>query len=279
VIARLVINRRARRGRELADAVRAELAAAGIAFVEDRDGVKGPEAERYDCIISAGGDGTFISLIPDAIARNVPMGIVPLGTFNDLARTLNVPLDVSAACRVIAQGATRRIDVGLVNGKHFVNEASIGLSSRIARLQTPDVKQRFGFLGVFWTTLVALARARPMRLEVRYDGIVRRQRGAQLTIANSHRFGGVFEIDGAAIDDGLLDCYIFPSDDIVNAIGTVWAMQRTRRPVEGMQAFRAARFQVAGKHAHRISADGEPAGKTPALFEVVPGALAVFASP
>jgi len=276
MIARLVINRRARRGREMAEAVRTELAAAGVEFVEDRDGAKG---RSYDCIISAGGDGTFVSLIPDALARNVPMGIVPLGTFNDLAKTLNVPLDVSAACRVIAQGATRRIDVGRVNGKHFVNEASIGLSSRIARLQTPDVKQRFGFLGVFWTTLAALARARPMRLEIRFDGVVRRQRGAQLTIANSHRFGGVFEIDGAAIDDGLLDCYVFPSDDLVKAVGTVWAMQRTRRPVEGMQAFRSARFAVAGKHAHRISADGEPAGKTPALFEVVPRALTVFASP
>jgi len=55
---------------------------AGIGVeAEDGDGAKGPKAENYDCIVSAGGDGTFISLIPDAIARNVPMGIVPLGTF------------------------------------------------------------------------------------------------------------------------------------------------------------------------------------------------------
>ncbi|MGR4065699.1 MAG: YegS/Rv2252/BmrU family lipid kinase [Vulcanimicrobiaceae bacterium] len=276
MIARLVINRRARRGREMAALVRAELAAAGIACVEDGGG---PRPARYDLIVSAGGDGTFVSLIPDAIARGVPMGIVPLGTFNDLARTLDIPLDVGQACRIIAGGATRTIDVGRVNGRHFVNEASIGLSSRIARLQTPDVKQRFGFAGVAWTTLAALARARPMHLEIHFDGVVSRRRGAQLTVANSHRFGGVFDIDGAAIDDGLLDCYVFSSDDIFKAIGTVWAMQRMRRPVEGVGAFRAAQFHVVTKHAHRISADGEPAGKTPALFEVLPRALKVFASP
>lgn len=275
MFALLSINEHARRGRELGPLVRETLHARGIEFVE---GATPDDAiQSVDCIIAAGGDGTLVRAVATAVARGIPLGIIPLGTFNELARTLGVPLDVVGAVDVIAGGVQRTIDVARVNGHYFVNEASIGVSSRIAWLQTPEVKQRFGFLGVIGTALQAYRHARPIHCEVRYDGATAAFRTVQLTIANSNRFGGFVSVQDAAIDDGWLDLYSIDIDGPLSAIQVTRALLAGRRePGPGLRTLRSRSFEVCTRHRHRIAADGEPAGTTPALFEVLPQALRVY---
>src|SRR5438477_12320291 len=136
----LIINEKSRRGARDGDLVRQTLEECGVECVRD------PKAAGIEAVIAAGGDGTVVQTLPLAIERGVPLGIVPLGTFNDLAHTLDLPMEIAAACEVMRSGRARTIDLGRVNGVYYVNEASIGLSARIARRQTPDVKQRFGAL-------------------------------------------------------------------------------------------------------------------------------------
>ncbi len=270
--AQLVINHRSRRGREHARTVRAALAAAGIETIEGKRGSDGP-----DCIICAGGDGTVLRSIPAAIEHGLPVGIVPLGTFNELARTLGVPLDIEGAVKTIAARGERAIDVGRVNGVHYLHEASIGISSRIARLQTPELKQRFGLAGVLWTALQAVRHGRPIHAEVTSDGGCERLRTVQLTVANSDRFGGVFSVADASIDDGWLDLYsvdITGPREFFSVARAIFLGQRRDGP--GLRTLRARTFEIATRHEHRITADGEPAGTTPARFEVLPKALRVF---
>jgi diacylglycerol kinase (ATP) len=268
---RLVLNTKSRRGAQDADLVRGELAAAGVEIVE------GSTRARVDAIVAAGGDGTIVSLVDDAMAADLPLGIVPLGTFNDLAKTLGIPLDVRAACEVIASGYERRIDVGRVNGTYFVNEASIGLSTRIARKQTPEVKQRFGFLGVVAITLQAIAQGRSFHVLVDYDGKTEHMRTVQLTVANSGHFGGFVQKDDATIDDGWLDLYSFDVRNPLQALRVAAALQASRRiPTDGLRMLRSTRFAVHARWRHHIAADGEPAGFTPATFEVLPQALRVL---
>ncbi|MFY9718023.1 MAG: diacylglycerol kinase family protein, partial [Candidatus Cybelea sp.] len=126
---RLIVNPRSRRGRGAEESVRAQLARNGV------ECVAADTPAPVEAIVVAGGDGTFVRYIARALELDVPLGLVPLGTFNDLARTLAIPLDIAGACEVIASGKTRCIDVARVNGVYYVNEASIGLSSRIARVQ------------------------------------------------------------------------------------------------------------------------------------------------
>jgi diacylglycerol kinase (ATP) len=267
----LVLNTKSRRGAQDADLVREELAAAGVEVVEGRARAKA------DAIIAAGGDGTIVSLVDDAIAADLPLGIVPLGTFNDLAKTLEIPLDIRAACELIARGYERCIDVGLVNGTYFVNEASIGISTRIARKQTPGVKQRFGLLGVIGTTLQALGQGRSFHVLVDYDGKTEHMRTIQLTVANSGHFGGFVEKEDAAIDDGWLDLYSFDVRNPLQGVRVARALQGSRRiPVDGLRMVRSTRFVVHARRRHHIAADGEPAGFTPATFEVLPKALRVL---
>jgi len=234
-------------------------------------------AERIEAIVVAGGDGTLVGEIPRAIARDVPVGIVPLGTFNDLARTLGIPLDIKEACDVIAAGKTRRIDVARVNDTYYVTEASIGISSRLARRQRPDEKQRFGFLAILASALTAARHARSFHAEVAHDGTRDRFRAAQLTVANSQRFGGFITAEGAAIDDGRLDLYAVEIRNAWQLLSVLAAMISGKRQLaEGLRTYQAAAFEVWTGRPHRISADGEPAGKTPARFEVRHGALRVF---
>jgi len=87
----LVLNAKSRRGAERADLVRATLRECGADLTQDRARAKRGE---IDSVIAAGGDGTVISAVEAAISLGVPLGIIPLGTFNDLARSFGLPLDV-----------------------------------------------------------------------------------------------------------------------------------------------------------------------------------------
>ncbi|MGA8097035.1 MAG: YegS/Rv2252/BmrU family lipid kinase [Candidatus Cybelea sp.] len=268
----LVVNPTARQGHLLGDEVREELRRRGVEIVED------PAATGVDAIVVAGGDGTLTREIPRAIALGVPIGVVPLGTFNDLARTLAIPLDISGACAVIATGRARTIDAARVNGIYFLTEASIGISSRLARLQKPQDKKRFGLVAIAASLLLAAQHARSFHAEVAYDGRHLRLRSVQLTVANSQRFGGFITVDDASIDDGWLDLYSIEVKSVVEFYSLVAAIAAGRRESSpGLRTFRSTAFDIRTRRPHHISADGEPAGTTPARFELLPRALGVFA--
>jgi YegS/Rv2252/BmrU family lipid kinase len=271
VRALLVLNEKSRRGARDGELVKRTLDECGVECVRD------PKARDVEAVIAAGGDGTVVQTLPLAIERGVPLGIVPLGTFNDLAHTLELPMDIAAACEVIKSRRTRAIDLGRVNGVYYVNEASIGLSARIARRQTPDVKQRFGAFGLIAITLQGMRHASTIRVEIEYDGRKERFRTLQLTIANSGRFGGIIERADASIDDGWLDLYSVEVRNWLQAAAVARkVIARDPRSGRGLRTRRSKAFHVLTQHAHRIAADGEPAGVTPAFFEIVPGALDVL---
>ena len=138
----LLVNRRARRGSESIEPAPAcaIFREAGIDLVEPS-----PSDERSSPTRSAlcgigiglaiigGGDGTLNIAAPGLLNTGMTFGILPLGTANDLARTLGIPADPVDAARIIVAGATRRLDVGEVNGHLFFNVASVGFSATLAR--------------------------------------------------------------------------------------------------------------------------------------------------
>ena len=281
----VLINPKSRRGDRLLPAVRAAFETANCDVIVQPMGrpgagteLAGDGADNVDCVVIGGGDGTIINALPAVLACKLPLGIIPLGTFNDLAHTLGIPLDPEQAVATVLAGHLRTLDVGRVNGKfYYVNEASIGVSTRIARRQTTDVKKRFGFLAVAGTTLTALRYSRPFSAEVTYDDKEERFRTIQLTIANSHRFGGFITNKEAAIDDGMLDLYSLELEhwrDVLPLIKPIVQGRIAESP--SIRARRATRFTVRTRRPHHVFTDGEPACMTPATFEVVPSALRVF---
>ncbi len=279
----LGVNERARRGQGAQERAAATLRAAGheVEIAPCADGklsaAIAAARDRIDAVAIGGGDGTLTSALDGLVAAGVPLLILPLGTINELARTLQIPQELEAACALLDHGRRKPLDVASVNGHRFFNEASIGFSTHVAERQTGEVKKRLGLLTVPVTTLQALRAMRPYRLEVETETGVRTFVTAQLTVANSYRFGAVVENDNARLDDGVLDLYSVDIRSPLDALSLVGAIARRRFPeARCVTDLRGTRFVVRSRRRHHVAADGEPVTQTPAEFTIQQHAIEAF---
>src|ERR1700712_1000283 len=166
------------------------------------------EGVNADIVVVGGGDGT-LNAAAAAIARlKRPLGILPLGTANDLARTLGIPADLDAAIRTIGYGQAKSIDVGKVNDVLFFNVASLGLSVVLAQELTGDIKRRFGKLGYALAAIRVLTLARPFHADISGGGRKLRSLTLQVAVGNGRYYGGGNVIErNARIDDEILNLY------------------------------------------------------------------------
>ncbi len=285
----LAVNTRARRGRDARDRAAAALRARGHTVIElNTDGAPGAlsqaiidHAGEADLVAVGGGDGTIVSAIAGLRKTGLPLLALPLGTFNELARTLGIPFDLEKAVALADDGVPYRIDVAKANDFDYVNEASLGLSTSVARIQTGTVKKKLGMLAIPVTTLRAMRYARPFHVEVELeDGTVRRFRTIQLTVANSYRFGGVVENPDAAIDDGRLWLYAIDIKHWWSVPGILASIALRRFPhAPDVIALRGHRFTVRTRRPRRVYADSEPATRSPVTFSVDREAVTILVPP
>lgn len=287
----LVINQRGTRARRrLDDGVRS-LNEAGI----DARPTIPPEPSRIpqlirdgaagcDMIVLGGGDGTLSHALDAVLETGLPLGIVPMGNANDLARTLDIPVDTQAACRIIAAGHTRRIDVGRIERQgspptHFFNVASVGLSVRIARRLTRRLKQRWGVLGYIACSWEAVHRQRAFSARISCDGVTTELTSMQVAIGNGRYYGGGMTIvEDAAIDDGRLDLYALPEVRDWRLLVLLPILRwGWHRPVPNIVSLHGREIVLDTGRPLAVNVDGEVRGRTPAVFRVVPRALRIFA--
>jgi diacylglycerol kinase (ATP) len=282
----LIINAKSRSGASQCEMAVESLKAHGIEPVhldcesrEDLSPLIVRHAGEVDCAIVGGGDGTLNAAAFGVIEARIPLGILPLGTANDLARTLEIPTDLDGAARIIAEGRTRRIDLGLVNGQPFFNVASIGLSAQLAQMLTNDIKRRFGRLGYAIVALKVLSRARPFRAIIASETETVRVRTLQIAVGNGRYYGGGNAVEkDAAIDDQHLDLY---SLELEKAWKLALMARSFRYGEHGawseVRAIRAQEFDIRTRRPRPINADGEIVTQTPAHFSIKPRAVTVFA--
>jgi len=282
----LIVNARSRDGEAARAAVADKLKAHGINVLEhdcrSREQVTAlirEQAQRVDLVAVAGGDGTMNAAAQGLLETGIPLGILPTGTANDLARTLDIPPDLDRAAAIIAAGHTRTIDLGSVNGKPFFNVASLGLSAELSKELTRDIKRRFGRLGYLVTALRVLARARPFTAEIAADGERVRIKTLQVAVGNGRYYGGGNIVaQDAAIDDRKLDLY---SLEFRQAWKLALLARAFRYGEHGawdeVRAIRGDEFEVRTRHPRPINADGEIVTQTPARFTLHPRAVTVFA--
>jgi YegS/Rv2252/BmrU family lipid kinase len=229
-------------------------------------------------VVIGGGDGTLSAAAGALVEAGLPVGVVPLGTANDLARTLKLPTDPAEACRVIGLGHSKRIDLGVVNGKYFFNAASIGLSVEVSRKLTRGAKGRWGWFAYLAAAARVLRHARAFTAEVRAGGETHRARTVQITVGNGRHYGGGLTVaEDAAIDDGQLDLYCLEVDRWWQLLRLLPALRSgTLSGHDGVQSWRATEFEVATRHPRPVSADGEIITSSPARFSVLRSALTVF---
>lgn len=282
----LLANPKARNGASNAvDAARETLETGGIAVtvelpehVEDLRRHILAHRGDVDCVVLAGGDGTLNAGVSAIQRIRVPFGIIPLGTGNDLARTLGLPESATAAAQIIVEGYHRAIDVGTVNGRPFFNVASMGLSASLAERLDTTMKRRWGRLAYALTGMRVLLEARPFRAEI-IDPCGRRQvKTLQIAVGNGRHYGGGNVVEEtAAIDDGHLDLY---SLELGNVLKLALMLRSFRSGRHGLwsevRTDRRKSFEVHAEPPQAINADGDLIARTPARFKVHPAAVRVY---
>lgn len=283
----LFINPRSRLGHERKPQAVAALARLGIDIIDVSStplnklpAIARKNRRLIDRIIVGGGDGTINRLLEPLLKIRQPVGILPLGTANDLVTTLGIPLKLEDACAVIAAGKQRHIDLGSVNGKHFVNVASLGISQRIARDLDPAAKKRWGIFAIAARASRVLTRPRRFRARIRCDGTRYDVQTFEITVGNGKHFGGFITSLDADISDHLLELYSLELEKLADIAKLLPALANGRFAETTAVRFQRGReIRVTTEHPRNIYTDGERTARTPAVFRVVPSALAVFAPP
>ncbi len=229
-------------------------------------------------IVVGGGDGTVTMVAPLFKDSAAVLGLLPLGTGNSFAQGLGLPLDLAGACDVIADGREVAVDLGLLDGRPFVNFATIGLSSAVARETKPLVKRIFGPLAYVLTGIVLAGRHRAFACKLESDEGTHDFRTHQLVIANGRIFGTTALHPDAKLDEGKLTVFAVPGAS-QRQIRRTWLALLSGRQVNLSDALfiSTARLSVSTEPRRRIEIDGETVGRTPATFAVAPRALRVLA--
>jgi YegS/Rv2252/BmrU family lipid kinase len=226
------------------------------------------------------GDGLIGQIGGALVGTGAPLGVIPGGRGNDLARVLGIPTDVDGAVAVLAEGTKRAIDVGELNGRRFLGIASCGLDSDANQIAN-DARLLRGHLVYLYAGLRALAAWKPGRFTVTLDGRRREFSGYSVAAANSKAFGGgMFLAPDAELDDGLLDVvYIVQHAKRRYLANLPKVFKGTHVDMDEVIVVRASEVEIEANRPFAVYADGDHLADLPAKIRVLPRALDVIAPP
>ncbi|PSB03428.1 lipid kinase [Merismopedia glauca] len=281
----LLVNPHARQGKNAVTQATDHLQKLGLQVVVE-DGTYAPKYseiirqyhQQIDLVIIGGGDGSINAAIEGLLDTELPLGILPLGTANNLARTLKIPNSIPQACQIIARGKSQLIDIGWVNGHYFLNIASLGLSAEVNRRVSQRLKKHWGVFAYIITALQVLATVRPFWVDIYADNQSIETKTLQITIANGRYYGsGLVIADDATIDDERLDLQSIEMQHWWQIFPLLPAAFLGKSPTgDSVRLIQGKDIEIHTRKPHPINTDGEKTTKTPARFRVLPHALQVF---
>lgn len=236
------------------------------------------EAGEVPVVMS--GDG-MIGAIGGAMAGSeTPLGIVPGGRGNDLARVLGIPEEPEDAVESIVAGNTRRIDVGEANGRRFLGIASTGFDAEANRLANETSWLR-GNLVYAYAGIRTLLGWKPARFTVRVGEERIRFTGYSISAANSRAYGGGMMIaPDADLSDGEFDVVTIGETGKLRFLGNLpKVFKGTHVEKDEVRVFRAPRLELSASRPFAVYADGEHLTDLPASLRLLPGALNVIVPP
>jgi diacylglycerol kinase (ATP) len=283
----LITNPAARRADRFSGAALAAFERAGVRCdiaLTERPGhaaeLAGERCRDYDAVFALGGDGTAMEIAGALVGTGIPLGVLPGGTGNLLARAVGIPLDVRRAVPLLLRGDRRRIDLGrLPGGRYFAVAAGVGIDARMVRDTPSWMKRQLGVLAYAVTAtraaLGAVIRREFFRVRLTVDGEVHERVAAAAMIAN---FGAILQDritfgPGIQSDDGVLDACVYSPRSLRDAFRIMWRLLRKDFRSDDAILYRSGRhIRLETDPCHDVQADGELVAKTPVEVEVVPNA-------
>lgn len=233
------------------------------------------EGEGSELIISIGGDGTLNEVINGISSPVTKLGIIPTGLSNVLAMELGIPADLDGAIRVISDGHTRLIDLGIINGRLFSTMVSIGLDAEAVRVVNPGIKKFLGRYAYHLAGAKALISFQPSPFTVRTEE-GQEFLGQSVVVSNASFYGGPHKINpDARVDDGLLHCCLFEKgtrrDYARYFLGVI---RKKHHTFDDVHLIKTTGIQI-DTPGMPIQADGDYIGRTPARIRILPERLTV----
>ncbi len=283
----LIVNTKSRQGREWFAQAKRHLTAMGVELTEAialEDPKRLPEivqrqiADGNKLIILGGGDGSFSGAVDFFAGTDVALGVLPLGTVNDFARNLEIPADLEAACRIIADGHTAQVDLGMADENYFTITASVGFSACTQDSLKPELKKRLGPFGYLAAALFALRRLKPLEITVCSERGTETLRVLQAGVINGHTWmGGAVAIPGVDLQSGGLAFYAVPSErglfGYLRLARFLYAGRFFHAP--NLRAFNSRDMTLTTANPTPLVVDGDLIGQTPVRLRIAPGALRV----
>lgn len=234
-----------------------------------------------DALFVAGGDGTVhdaVQALSD-VPVPPPLGIIPSGTCNDFARTLDIPMDLILASEALSEGVIKDIDAASINGHSFLNFAGIGIITDASTNIDPQLKERYGKISYFMSGLQSMRQTEPFRIELTIDDVKNEESGVLALVMNGKSIGThAFPMDSIDPSDGLLDVFIIQNSSIA-AIMEWFSLSKPDLAVEELahiKHYQGQRIRIATDEPMDIDTDGEIYLKTPADIEILPKKLKMF---
>jgi YegS/Rv2252/BmrU family lipid kinase len=226
------------------------------------------------------GDG-MVGAIGGAMAgEETPLGIIPGGRGNDLARVLGIPVEAEEAIEVVLAGHSRAIDVGEVNGKRFLGIASVGFDSDANR-RANETRFLRGTLVYLYAALRTMATWKSARFTIARGEERTRIEGYDVIVANNKAYGGgMFIAPDAELDDGEFDVVTIADMGKIRALGNLAKVFKgTHVEIDEVEVFRASRLGLSASRPFAVYADGEHLTDLPADLRIIPRALRVLVPP
>ena len=277
----LIVNPASRGGARLQGPALAAIRAAGITcdmMVTESAGhgaaLATAHASGYDAVFTLGGDGTAVEVIGALAGTGTPVGVLPGGTGNLIARTLGIPVKLQRAVAALVAGDRATIDLGqLEGGRRFAFSAGVGIDARMIEGAPARLKRRLGVMAYVLSATQAVLRRDDFLVRATVDGVVHERRASAVMVVN---FGAVLNDlirlgPDIRSDDGLLDLCIFSPATLSDSVRVMWRLLRKDFRSDACVIYvPGRRFRVETVPPRGAQADGELIGSTPLDITVVP---------
>jgi YegS/Rv2252/BmrU family lipid kinase len=236
-------------------------------------------AVKHSVVVAYGGDGTVGDVARGIYGTDATLGVIPVGTGNDFARNLGLKLDLQEAVATILGGVVRRIDIGIVNGIPFINNAGTGFDSSVMNTMNSSIRFARGQSAFVLATIKTLATFKPISLTYQADDEAPVTETAMMvSLLNGRMYGGgMIAAPQAEMDDGQIDVLIIramPKPQLLALMPKVIQGQHENHPAVKM--FKARKLTVNTIPPQPLNIDGDVSGLTPMTITIEPRGLKVL---